>query len=359
VSEAAVSNQDAGSLRDPALLRPNNDAVRRWLLAIWALIMAMVVLGGITRLTGSGLSIVEWQPVAGAWPPLGEHDWQVLFDKYRASPQFREVNAWMALGDFKRIFFWEYLHRLVGRLVGVAVLLPWLYFLWRRALPRPLALKTLGLFGLGGLQGLLGWYMVQSGLWDEPRVSHFRLAAHLLLAFVTGQLVLWLALDQSVPRRSSGHARPAYLAALWAFIALLALQVVYGAFMAGTHAGYYFATFPDMHGEYLPGRFFSGDSPWRSALQSPIAIHYLHRLFGFALLSLAIGIFVFLRDARDGVRGAAGLALALTFLQFNLGAFTVVRRMELPWAAAHQACAYLVFSSAVLLLHRALRSRVA
>src|SRR6476620_8491926 len=164
-----VSLSDEPAARGAAQVMPHPArAVRRWLLLVWALIFTMVVLGGVTRLTGSGLSIVEWQPLMGALPPLHERDWQELFLKYQSSSQYQQVNHWMALADFKRIFFWEYLHRLVGRLIGVTVLLPWLYFLWRRALPRALALKTLGLFALGGLQGFVGWYMVQSGLWEQP-----------------------------------------------------------------------------------------------------------------------------------------------------------------------------------------------
>jgi heme a synthase len=333
--------------------------VRRWLLLCWALVLAMVALGGITRLTGSGLSIVEWQPLMGALPPLDASDWQEVFGKYQSSPQYRQVNRWMALDDFKRIFFWEYLHRLVGRLIGVTVLVPWLYFVWRKQLHARLAWKTLGVFALGGLQGFLGWYMVQSGLWDEPRVSHFRLAAHLCLAFLTGQLLLWLALDGYFPRRAGAHGRPrsAMLWALCGFIALLAVQIAWGAFMAGTHAGHYFATFPDMNGAYEPSRFFTGDSIVNAALTDPTAIHYLHRLFAFTLLSVAIGLWVFVWRARLPYVGAAATLAALTFVQFNLGALTVVLRMPLWIAVLHQGCAYLVASSAILLLHRALGSR--
>jgi cytochrome c oxidase assembly protein subunit 15 len=334
---------------------PIRRSVQRWLLLVWAMILMMVVVGGITRLTGSGLSIVEWQPVMGALPPLNDHAWQEVFHKYQSSPQYREVNHWMALSDFKRIFFWEYAHRLLGRLIGAVVLLPWLYFLVRGALPRRLAIRTAGIFVLGGLQGALGWYMVQSGLWDEPRVSHFRLAAHLLLAFLTGQLVLWLALDTRRPGRAPARARGSFTAGIWALLGLLALQIVYGAFMAGTHAGYYYSTFPDMNGAYAPAAFFSGDdSAWRAALTDPRTIHYLHRLFGFALLALAIGLWVFLRQRRPELSPFAGLVGALTFVQFNLGALTVITRLDLHAAVLHQAGGYLLVSSCVLLLYRAL-----
>jgi cytochrome c oxidase assembly protein subunit 15 len=237
------------------------------------------------------------------------------------------------------------------------VLVPWLYFLWRRMLPRPLAWRTLGLLGLGALQGALGWYMVQSGLVDVPRVSHYRLAAHLLLAFVTGGVVAWLALDARAapvePARSRrGHARLA-----WAMIALLLLQSLYGAFMAGTRAGYYYATFPDMDGRFLPGAFFTGPSWLADAFASPAAIHWLHRFLGWATLCYAIGMWAYLRRAepRGPVRRAAGLVAALGFLQLNLGALTVVTRVVTSLAVAHQVLAYALLSAAVLLLHRALR----
>jgi len=333
-------------------------AVRRWLFLVWALVFAMVVLGGITRLTGSGLSITEWQPLMGALPPLHESDWLELFAKYRHSPQFRVVNAHMTLQGFKAIFFWEYLHRLVGRLVGVAVLVPWLYFVWKKRLPAGLGRKVLGVFALGGLQGRLGWLMVASGLVDEPRVSHYRLAAHLLLAFVTGQLVLWLALDVATPRAPSRKISPAHVSMVVFLLALLALQVVYGAFMAGTHAGLYYSSFPDMNGRYSPAPFFDGPSWLSDAFHSPNAIHYLHRALAFALLFFALFVAAYLwrAEPRRAVVRAAGVVALVAFVQLNLGAFTVITRVALPIAVAHQCFAYLLASSATLLLHRALGS---
>jgi heme a synthase len=361
VNEAAISTETPIRADGHAQAVPVRRSVRRWLLLIWAMILAMVVVGGITRLTGSGLSIVEWQPLIGTLPPLSDDAWQEVFRKYQGSPQFREVNHWMALADFKRIFFWEYAHRLLGRLIGAAVLLPWLYFLVRGALPRALAIRTAGIFLLGGLQGALGWYMVQSGLWDQPQVSHFRLAAHLVLAFLTGQLVLWLALDLRTSRhtvRARAARRGGLTAGVWAMLGVLAIQITYGAFMAGTHAGYYYGTFPDMHGAYAPAAFFTGaDSVWRAALTDPRAIHYLHRAFGLALVALSIGLWVFLRQRRPELGRSAGLVAALTFVQFNLGALTVITRVDIHAAVLHQACGYLLVSSCVLLLHRALARR--
>jgi cytochrome c oxidase assembly protein subunit 15 len=333
-------------------------AVRRWLYVVWALVLAMVVVGGITRLTGSGLSIVEWQPVTGILPPLSEQDWQALFAQYQASPQFREVNHWMGLADFKRIFFWEYVHRLLGRLIGFAVAVPFALFALQRKLSRSLALQILGVLVLGGLQGALGWYMVASGLVDEPRVSHYRLAAHLLLAFVTGSVVLWIALDLQGTTAVVVRSTRGMQVAVAGLIGLLLLQTVYGAFMAGTHAGHYAATFPDMNGRFAPGPFFTGASWLRDAVDSPPAIHYLHRAFAWLLLVYAFALFAWLRrGVSPSVRRAAAWMAFAVFLQLNLGALTVVNRVALPLAVFHQAVGFLVLSSAVLLLHRVVRTR--
>jgi cytochrome c oxidase assembly protein subunit 15 len=338
--------------------------VQRWLLCVWALVLAMVIVGGITRLTESGLSITRWQPIAGILPPLSEAAWQAELEHYRASPQYREVNAGMSLPDFKRIYFWEYVHRLLGRLIGFAVLLPWLVFLARKRIPASLAWKMAGVFVLGGLQGALGWYMVQSGLVDEPRVSHFRLAAHLLLAFLVGQLVLWLALDARGPgpapvaSRSTDRVHVRIARATIALIVLLALQTLYGAFMAGLRAGYYFGTFPDMNGHFAPAPFFKAATLAQNLLSYPPAIHWIHRALAFVVLGCAVALWVYVQrlPALPAVKRAALLLAVTVFLQLNLGAVTVLTRVQLGWAVAHQALAYLLLSAAVVLLHRARRA---
>jgi len=326
--------------------------IRRWLLCVWALVLLMVVVGGVTRLTGSGLSIVHWQPISGIVPPLSEADWAREFAHYQGSPQFREVNATMTLEGFKRIFFWEYVHRLLGRLIGFVVAVPFAWLWFKRALSRRLAQQVAGLFVLGGLQGALGWYMVASGLVDEPRVSHYRLASHLLLAFATGALTLWIALGVGRERGSLARAPGAGLAL--GLLGLTLVQCVWGGFMAGTHAGHYVSTFPDMNGRYLPAPFFTGDSVWADAVSSPLAIHWLHRALAFAVLALAIAAAVYARKTHTGadVRRAALWVGAVAFAQLNLGAITVLSRVALPWAVLHQAFAYLLVSSAVLLAHQ-------
>lgn len=328
-------------------------AVRRWLWLLWALVLAMVLLGGITRLTGSGLSITEWAPLMGAIPPTSEAEWQQVFARYRASPQGHLVNHWMQLGDFKRIFFWEYVHRLVGRVTGLVFLGPWLWFLARRVLTPSLVRKTLLALVLGGSQGLLGWLMVKSGLVNEPRVSPVLLAAHLSLAFGTGQWLLWLALDCDTSTAESPAAPRAQRTAAWTLVALVALQCVYGALMAGTHAGLLYATFPDMDGRFLPGPFFHGPL-WHELWAGPIAIHWMHRALAWLVLFYAFALAARLRQAHGPSSvGRAALWLgALAFVQLNLGALTVVMRVATPIAVAHQATAYLLLSVAIMLCHR-------
>jgi heme a synthase len=332
-------------------------AVGGWLIALWVLVLLMVMIGGVTRLTGSGLSIVEWAPVRGALPPLSEHAWQEAFRAYQSSPQFEQQNHWMVLDDFKRIFFWEYLHRLFGRTIGVAFFVPWLWFVLRGTLRGAWRWKTFGLMVLGGLQGALGWFMVMSGLVNEPRVSHYRLAAHLLLGIGVGQCILWQALEIASPRAGSRAlpSRERWLAL--GLLPLLALQIVYGAFMGGLRAGWLAATFPDMNGRYLPGYFFTSDSLWRDLLENPLSIHYLHRALALAVLAYACAIWWSLRKHAVEVRIACHLLLTAVVGQIALGAMTVLLKVPIPVAVAHQGGAYIVAAAAVVLCHVALGAR--
>jgi heme a synthase len=332
-------------------------AVGGWLIALWLLVLLMVGVGGITRLTGSGLSIVEWAPVSGTLPPLSESAWQDAFDAYRGSPQFQQQNHWMQLADFKRIFFWEYAHRLLGRVIGLVFFVPWLWFVIRGTLRGAWAWRTFGLMILGGLQGALGWYMVMSGLVNEPRVSHYRLAAHLLLAMTVGQWILWQALELGRPRdpRLALPARERWL--VLGSLPLLVLQIVYGAFMAGTRAGHVSATFPDMNGHYAPSWFFSSGSLLGNLFYNPLSIHYLHRAIGFVVLAYAIGVVSWLHRRGGEVRLASYCLLAAVLGQLALGALTVMLGVPVPVAVAHQAGAYIVCAAAVVLCHAAWGAR--
>jgi cytochrome c oxidase assembly protein subunit 15 len=332
-------------------------AVGGWLIALWVLVLVMVMIGGVTRLTGSGLSIVEWAPVSGALPPLSEQAWQDAFTAYQASPQFHQQNHWMALDDFKRIFFWEYLHRLFGRLIGLAFFVPWLVFVIRGTLRGAWMWRTFGLMVLGGLQGALGWFMVMSGLVNEPRVSHYRLAAHLLLGIGVGQVILWQALEITSPRIASQAVAPKHRWLAIGLLPLLALQIVYGAFMGGLRAGFVASTFPDMNGHYAPAWFFTTGQLWRNLLDNPLSVHYLHRLIGFVALAYACVTWWSLRKQGTDVRFACHAFLAAVIGQIALGAMTVMLQVPVPVAVAHQGGAYIVCAAAVVLCHIALGAR--
>lgn len=329
---------------------PSLVPVRRWLLVIYAMIAAMVVIGGITRLTGSGLSMVDWHPLMGALPPLSEDAWQAVFARYQQSPQYAQVNHWMTLGDFKQIFFWEYLHRLLGRLIGVVFFLPWVVFVAQKRLRGAFAGRTAIAFLLGGGQGLLGWFMVQSGLVDVPEVSHFRLAAHLGLAFLVAQWVQWLWMESGWQRPTPAQ-RALGGATVWGFAALLGLQIVYGAFMAGKRAGKIFATFPDMNGSFWPAGWRSGGGVVDDVLYNPIAIHAIHRTLAWAVALAAVVLATqALRRAQTAAqRRAAQVFAALVGVQVALGAATVMSSVAIPWAVAHQGVALLLLSATTAL----------
>jgi cytochrome c oxidase assembly protein subunit 15 len=333
---------------------PDSDrrAVAAWLLVCAALVGAMVVVGGVTRLTRSGLSIAEWQPLVGALPPLSAADWEALFAKYRETPEFRQVNFDMDLAGFKRIFWWEYAHRLLGRVTGLAFLLPYLWFLAKRKLPGRLAWQLAGVFALGALQGALGWYMVQSGLVDEPRVSHFRLTAHLGLALAILAAQLWLALGllraRSHPPAPDGLAR--FALALAALVFLMALS---GGFVAGLRAGSAYNTFPLMNGHLVPPEVLMLEPWWRNFLWNMATVQLVHRALGWLLIVLVPVFWLTARAAALAPRArlACHLLLAALALQVSLGIATLLLAVPVPLAAAHQAGAVLLFSSALWIAH--------
>lgn len=322
------------------------------------MVLLLVAVGGVTRLTGSGLSITEWRPIMGALPPTSQAEWDAAFALYQATPQYRLENAWMTLRDFQGIFFWEYVHRLLARLLGLVFVVPAAWFVWRRQLRGPW-LGRVGLaLALGAGQGLMGWLMVASGLVDEPRVSPYRLAAHLGLAFVIGHYLLWLALERRAERRSGAplaSEAPGGLGgvrlALQAFLALVGVQVLYGALMAGSRAGHMYATFPDMHGVYV----LTGVDYWRD----PAGIHFVHRALGWSVaLGALLVAWTLVRARRASPAGqsavgrwAAPALVGVTLGQLTLGALTVLSHVRPPVAVAHQLGAWLLVSAVVSVLH--------
>ena len=338
----------------PALAaRAQDRAVAIWLLACCALVFAMVVVGGVTRLTHSGLSIVEWQPIVGALPPLDEAGWQETFAKYKQTPEYRLVNPGMNLEGFKSIFWWEYVHRLLGRLIGAAFLLPLLWFALRGKIARGLTWKFTVIFGLGALQGALGWYMVKSGLVDNPRVSQYRLTAHLGLAFLIYAAMLWVALDLLFPRMHPGAVSARLRRFAAALTVLIFVMVPSGGLVTGIRAGLAYNTFPLMNGRFVPPEIFSLD-PWYLNFFSNMAtVQFDHRLIAWLLAFLVPWFWLRVRREAAPRRAKLGahLLLAALALQIALGIATLLLAVPVPLAAAHQAGALLVFSAALFATH--------
>jgi cytochrome c oxidase assembly protein subunit 15 len=343
---------------------PRDDrAVALWLLVICAMVAAMVVIGGMTRLTHSGLSMVEWEPILGAIPPLSEAEWQEAFDAYKAYPEYRLVNPDMTLEGFKGIFVLEYVHRLLGRLVGLVFLAPFLVFLWQRRIRPALVPKLVALFALGGLQGLLGWIMVKSGLVDRPDVSPYLLAMHLAVAFLILAIGLWLALGllERPAATASDVQAAARVRGLARFVVLLvALQLLSGAFVAGTDAGLVFNTFPTMNGAWLPDGMWTLEPAWTNLFENKATVQFGHRVLA-ALLATAV-LVTWLGGIRAGLaapaRARLHLLLAALGLQVTLGIATLLQRVPVWLGALHQSGALLLFAAALLLCH-ALRPRAA
>src|SRR3954464_406699 len=317
--------------------RPRPLAISNWLLLVAALVLAMVVVGGITRLTESGLSIVKWEPVSGALPPLGDAAWQAEFAAYRQSPQYQLVNTGMSLADFKTIFFWEYVHRLLGRAIGLVFALPLAWFAWKRAIPKGYGWKLGAILALGALQGAIGWWMVASGLVDRPEVSHIRLAIHLLTALAIFSACLWVALDLRT-LAADPAARPARMPTIgiWALSALV-LQLMYGAYVAGLDAGFAYNSWPKMGDEWFPSAA-AMMRPWLvNLVDNPIVVQFIHRW-----LAWAVALAVALLAAAAWVRGRRGHAIAVVIavaFQISLGIATLLSGVRIPLAAAHQGMA--------------------
>ena len=322
--------------------------VALWLLVCAALVYAVLIVGGITRLTHSGLSIVQWQPLIGALPPLSEAAWADLFRQYRATPEFRLVNFDLTLDGFKYIFWWEYAHRLLGRLLGLVFLLPLLWFVASRAISRRLAWRLAAIFLLGALQGALGWYMVASGLVDDPRVSPFRLTAHLGLALLIIGAILWTAWELLPPAVPTASARPGHVLALAkTVVAVVFVMALSGGMVAGTHAGYGYNTFPLMSGALVPPDLVRL-SPWYSNFAYNLAtVQFVHRAIAWALIALVPAYWWWIRRAVPAPRGRlqSNLMLAVLALQVTLGIATLLSVVAVPLAAAHQAGAVLLYAA--------------
>ena len=334
-----------------------NRAVRWWLVSIAALIAIMVLVGGATRLTESGLSIVEWKPVTGVLPPLNQEQWARAFEAYQKIPQYHELNAGMSLGEFKTIFWWEWSHRLLGRAIGVAYLLPFLWFMWRGALAPELRRRLWIIFGLGGLQGAVGWWMVASGLSQRVEVSQYRLATHLVLALLIYAAILWTVRRLSERRPLTSSLRLKITGAT--LLVLTFIQLYLGALVAGLRAGKIYNTWPEIDGGFVPAaeRLFFETPWWRNLFDNSLTVQFEHRMVAYALFVLAIlhALDTIRSRARPTVvNGALGLAAVIT-LQATLGILTLLNSAPIDLALTHQGVAILVLTLAVLQAERLAR----
>lgn len=319
------------------------------------MIFAMVVIGGITRLTQSGLSIAEWRPLTGIIPPLTEADWQRVFDLYRQIPEYQFINHGMTLAAFKGIFWWEYIHRLWGRLIGFAFALPFLYFLIRGRIRRPLVPHLVAMFALGGLQGLLGWYMVESGLSVRTDVSQYRLTAHLAAALAIYAYIFWTALTLLRPA-APAQASPGAAGLRRHLLVVAGLAVatlLYGGLVAGLNAGMIYNTFPLMNGRVLPDGVLFLEPAWTNLFENPGTVQFIHRVLAITLVCATLWLRV--RALRVPLAGRAGLALnlltAMVLVQASLGISTLLLVVPIPLAATHQAGAVVVLTLILWTLH--------
>ena len=329
-------------------------AVRWWLVSIAALIAIMVLVGGATRLTESGLSIVEWKPVTGTLPPLNKEQWTQAFEAYKTIPQYRELNAGMSLAEFKTIFWWEWSHRLLGRVIGVAYLLPFLWFLWRGALSAELRRRLWLIFGLGALQGVVGWWMVASGLSERVEVSQYRLATHLMLALLIFSAIVW-TLRRLADRPPSAASSRLKISSV-ALLVLTFVQLYLGALLAGLRAGRVYNTWPHIDGALIPSaaRLFFEEPWWRNLFDNTLTVQFEHRMVAYALFALAILHALDAVRSRAGaiaVNGALWLAAAIT-LQAALGILTLLNQVPILLGLGHQAVAMSVLTLAIFQAER-------
>jgi len=338
------------------------DSARRqvaaWLLLCCAMIFAMVIVGGATRLTGSGLSMVEWDPVFGVLPPLNQEEWEDVFSKYRESPEYQQVNIGMDLEGFKSIYWYEFIHRLLGRSIGTVFLLPFLYFLARRMLTPRLIPRLALAFVLGGLQGLLGWYMVKSGLIDQPRVSQYRLTAHLSLALIIYCYLLWLLLDLLFPPQQMDTARNGGRKAALVLFALVAITIASGGFVAGLKAGFAYNTFPKMGDQWLPPAGWILQPGWRNLFENIATVQFDHRVLATLTLFSVLWFWVYSvrRSLPSRVRFGIHALLLVAIAQVILGISTLLLHVPVALGVTHQAGA-LTLLTVTLFINHQLRAR--
>ncbi|WP_353413083.1 COX15/CtaA family protein [Arenicella sp. 4NH20-0111] len=322
-----------------------------WLLFCAAVVYLMVVVGGVTRLTQSGLSMVEWSPIVGIIPPLNEAEWLAVFEKYRQSPEYIKVNAGMSLEGFKQIFYWEYGHRVLGRIIGMIYFFPLLYFVIKGMVPREWYGRLFGLFVLGGLQGVMGWYMVKSGLVDVPHVSQYRLTAHLGLALVIFACMFWYSLDFIRGERRHKRATSEYLLSTGLVVFIVFVMMLSGGFVAGTKAGFIMNTFPKMAGSWVPEGLLAMEPVWKNLFENPVAIQFIHRCT--ALLVVLAVLWSVLTALKQTFKTGVQWLLVIVVCQIALGISALVLRVPVWLGALHQAGAVALLAAALYSAHKA------
>jgi len=314
----------------------------------------MVVIGGITRLTGSGLSITQWKVITGTLPPLSEEAWQKEFEGYKGTPQYKLINSDFTLSDFKGIYWWEYIHRLLGRIIGIVFLVPFLWFWIKKKLPKGFIKKAFILFALGGFQGFLGWFMVKSGLSENIYVSHYRLAIHLISAFAVFGFTFWYALDFTsapapLPQKRGVRKLPIIL------FSVIILQIIYGAFVAGLKAGYGYPTWPKMGNEWFPSGITALEPLWRNFFEGHAGVQFIHRYLAYVVV-IIVGILFYrsrkLNLSQEQKKIINALAI-IVLAQFTLGVITLLYGVPIVIAVLHQTGAFFLFATTLLLIHRA------
>ena len=334
----------------------SHKSIAIWLLICCLTVFAMVVLGGVTRLTGSGLSMVQWEPIMGTLPPLNQADWEETFLLYQQFPEFKLKNFNMSLQEFKSIFWFEYAHRVLGRTIGIVFFLPFLFFLIAGKISKSLRPKLITMFVLGGLQGLMGWYMVKSGLVNDPHVSQYRLTAHLLLAIVIYAYMFWVALDLLLPKERSTSIveKPKLSRLAFVITSIIFITIISGGFVAGTRAGFAFNTFPLMNGQLIPDGLFALTPAWRNFFENIVTVQFDHRILATILFLIIPVLWLKTRklELEPMAHISIHLLLAMLIIQLILGISTLLLVVPVPLAAAHQAGAVMLLTASLFVSHQ-------
>jgi cytochrome c oxidase assembly protein subunit 15 len=342
-----------GETAAPARTAAWDSAVRLWLFFVAGLVLAMITVGGATRLTDSGLSITEWKPILGAIPPLTDAHWQEAFAKYKEIPEYHLINKGMSLEAFKAIYWWEWGHRFLGRVIGLAFAIPFAAFWYLGALRPGYTKKFAGVLALGGLQGVIGWYMVMSGLVDRVDVSQYRLALHLTVAFVILAVIVWLAFELAIPEREAAASRGKLKTLPLLIVGAIFLQVVLGAFVASLKGGLVYNTWPTMGGALFPDDLMAVEPWWHNPFENPVMAQFNHRLVAYAVVALvAVEAWrTFTSGPGREARISAGLLIAGVLGQAALGIWTLLQAVPVELGIAHQSCAAILLVLAVRHLH--------